>query len=335
MEFSDVTDEQIANLTPEQIEILENDPDKLAEILASQEDKTDKPKDEPKQEEEEGAANGAGKDDGEKEEEQDQEDEPVVLNKSGKGTIPYEKLKELRVENATLRDKLQSLQNTQAELESLRKQQAQAKTPEGRSEIQKQLKDRIAALKEDFPEIGASFDSVTEIVSDLSRQIEEDRAEAKKKSDEEAAAQKRVIDEQVQEAKENNPHLVHWEANDEDAWKEALMQDQILLQNPKWAKKTYDERFVEVVRRVKTIMPEATEPPTASPPEDKEKTKEKAKEKLEKAVVKKPTTLSDIRGGDNPTSEREQLENLSPLELAQKLLKMPDHKAAAMRAELD
>ena len=33
MEVEQLTDEQIANLTREQIEILENDPDKLIEIL--------------------------------------------------------------------------------------------------------------------------------------------------------------------------------------------------------------------------------------------------------------------------------------------------------------
>ena len=37
MEVDQLTDEQIANLTPEQIEILESDPDKLAEILGGQE----------------------------------------------------------------------------------------------------------------------------------------------------------------------------------------------------------------------------------------------------------------------------------------------------------
>ena len=79
-------------------------------------------------------------------------------------------------------------------------------------------------------------------------------------------------------------------------------------------------------------MPEATEPPNASPPE---KTREKAKEKLEKAVVRKPTTLSDIQGDANSASVREQLENLSLFELAQKLMKMPTHQAAALRAELD
>lgn len=336
MEVSELTDEQIANMTPEQIEMLENDPDKLAEILAGQEKGTDEPNDEPEQEEKDDAANGEGEVDEEKEED---EDKPVVLNKSGKGTIPYEKYKELRVENATLRERVQTLQSTQTELETLKTKHESARTPERRAELQKQLNERIVALKEDFPEIGNSLDSVKEIIADISREIEESKTASEAKAKEAEEQRTRTINEQVQEAKENNPHLMHWESNDADAWNEALMQDQILLNTPKWAKKSIEERFVEVVRRVKSVMPEATEPPNATPAEEpKEKaedTKQKAKAKLEKAVVKKPTTLSDIQGGANPTSESEQLENMSPFELAQKLMKMPDHTARALRAELD
>lgn len=338
MEF---TDEQIAKLTPEQITEFDENPEAAEKYLAELEKSSEESKDEPEQEDD-GAANGAGKDEDDEQEDKadkDEEEKPVVLTKNGKGTIPYEKYQELRKQNAEYRDKLQSLQNTQAELESLRAKQAQAKTPERRAELKKQLIERTERLKEDFPEIGESMTSVKEIVEDLERQIEEDRAEAKRKADEAEAEkkrveeeQKRILDEQVQEAKENNPYLTHWEAHDEDAWREAMLQDQVLLNTPKWAKKSLEERFEEVVKRVKTNMPEASEPPNTEP---SEKTKETAKAKLAKAEVKKPTTLSDIKGGANPASEREQLENLSPFELAQKLMKMPDRQAAALRADLD
>lgn len=36
MEVDQLTDERIANLTPEQIEMLENEPDRLGEILGKQ-----------------------------------------------------------------------------------------------------------------------------------------------------------------------------------------------------------------------------------------------------------------------------------------------------------
>jgi hypothetical protein len=65
---------------------------------------------------------------------------------------------------------------------------------------------------------------------------------------------------EVDEAKINNSHLVHWENNDPNAWDEALRQDEVLRSDPKWLAKTYPERFAEVVRRVRAIMPEASEP---------------------------------------------------------------------------
>lgn len=329
MEVSELTDEQIANLTPEQIEMIESDPDKLKEILAGQEEATDESEDEPEQAEEESAANGAGEDEEEK-------DEPVVLNKSGKGIIPYEKYKELRVANATLKEQLQELQSARSEIENLKAQKAAATTPERRAAIQKQLVERIGVMKEDFPQIADPLDSINEMITDLANELAAEKAANKEKADAEAAARQEAINEQVQEAKENNPHLSFWEHNDKDAWNEALEQDQILLRQPKWAKKSYEERFVEVVKRVKAVMPDATEPPKpASQPDEPEKVAAKAKEKLDKAVAKKPTTLSDIPSGASPASEKEQLENLSPLELTKRLMQMPEGKARAMRAEFD
>lgn len=332
----ELTDEQISKLTPEQItelEKLEDDPEAVAKYLADQEGETETKTDEPEQEEEDSAAHGAGQ-----EQDEEEEKEPVVLTKNGKGTIPYEKHKALRVENATLKEQLQALQKAQAELEKLQSQQAQAKTPGRWKELQEKLKKHIATTREDFPDVGNSLEAVDQLVANLQEEIEAERAErkaekeaAKAKAEEDAEAKKREIDEQVQEAKENNPDLVYWENNDEKAWNHAIRQDQALLLDPDWQKKSYSERFVEVVKRVRAIMPEASEPPdTASA-----KTKESVKAKLEKAPTRKPTTLSDIQGGGEPLSEKERIENLSPGELAQKLMKMPASAAAAMRADLD
>lgn len=338
MEIDQLTDAQIASLTSEQVEELENNPASVSKFFPDETD--DKSEDEPKQEEdpqetdEESAANGAGETDEEEEEKQ-----PVILTKNGKGTIPYEKHKSLRVENATLRAQVESLQKAQAELETLKKQHTEAKTPGRRAEIQERLNSRITAMKEDFPDVGASLDDVKELITEVIKESEEEKARNKAKAEAEAAEKKRqeeeqqrVIDEQVQEAKDNNPDLSYWEKNDEDAWNEALMQDQILLRKPYWRSKSYEERFIEVAKRVRAVMPEASEPPTEAP---SAKTKEKAKAAIEKATTRKPTTLSDIKGGANPTSEREQLENLSPQELVRKLTSMPAHQASAMRSELD
>src|SRR4051812_4699154 len=107
MEIDQLTDEQIAKLTPEQIEVLENNPEKLDEIMSAQEapqqvsevTATEKPEQEVK-----GAANGAGNGEGNAEDEgagkradsTGNEEEPAgVSTKNGRGIIPYEKHKEL------------------------------------------------------------------------------------------------------------------------------------------------------------------------------------------------------------------------------------------------
>lgn len=326
--MAELTDAEIAALTPEQITELE---EKEAAEAAAQQDGTDESGDEPKQAEKEGAANGAG--------ETEEEAEPVVLTKNGKGTIPYEKYKGLRVENATLKEQLQALETAQTELTKLKEERAEAKTPAKREAIQEALKKRIAVMKEDFPDIGESLESVTALIDDMSEEIKEQRkaaeARAEARAEEAKAAERmaeRTIGEQVQDAKENNSNLMHWEQNDPDAWQEALMQDQILLSNPKWATKPIEERFEEVVKRVKAIMPEATEPPNETP---SAKTQAKAAAKVEKAPTRKPTTLSDIPSGADPASEKDSIENLSPHELTRRLMKMPAGAAAAMRADLD
>jgi hypothetical protein len=326
----ELTDEQIANLTPEQVAEFDDNPEAVEKYLAHQEKATEESTEVPEQEvetsDEEDAANGEGE-----EAPEEEEQEPVVLTKNGKGTIPYEKHKALRVENAELKEQLQKLKSAQDELESLRKQKAEAGTPGKRAAIQAALVKRIGSMKEDFPDVGDSLDAINQLITDIAQELAEEKSANKSRAEAEAAEQKRIIDEQVQEAKENNPDLVYWEAHDEDAWKEALLQDQALMQHPKWAKKSYEERFVEVVKRVRAVMPDASEPPNQPP---SAKTQAKAKAKLEKAPERKPTTLSDVHGGGDPNSEDEAMDNLTPHQLAVRLLKMPAGKASAMRARL-
>jgi chromosome segregation ATPase len=321
MEVDQLTDEQIANLTPEQIEILENDPGRLAEILGVQKAPEEEAHEEPKQAFKDAAESGdAISDTG--------EDEPVVLNKSGKGIIPYKKHKELRVENSALREQLQS---AQSKLQELLKQKEDAKGADV-AEADDALGAHLEGLKEEMPELHKMLSAVLEGSRKQSEKLEQTLQELKREKDESERANQVSIAEQVAEAKDNNPDLVHWESNDPEAWDEALKQDEILRTNAKWAVKPFSERFQEVVRRVRAVMPEAS---TLKKTADPEKTKADARERLETAPVRRPVTLSDIQGGANPASEREQLENLSPFELAQKLMKMPTHQAAALRAELD
>jgi hypothetical protein len=310
MEVDQLTDEQIANLTPEQITMLEEDPSKLAEFLGV--------KEEPEPEEKESVANDAG------------EDEPKgVSTKSGKGIIPYEKHKELRVENSTLREQLQ---DAKSKLDELTKQKDEAKTEKAEAKADDAIAKHLDRLKDDMPELHELLSSVMKGSKDQSDKLNETLEELKREKQEAKRVEELSVKEQVAEAKDNNPDLTLWETSDPEAWDEALKQDTILRESSKWALKTYSERFDEVVRRVRAIMPEASALKKADEPDQ---TKAKAKAKLDAAPARKPTTLSDIQGGEQVTSEKEQMSNLTPSQLVAKLRSMPDSKAAAMRADLD
>jgi len=335
MEVDQLTDEQVANLTPEQIEMLENDPGKLSEIFgiqeapkeASGEAPEETTADQPKREAQQSAlddthVNG-------------DEEEPVVLNKSGKGIIPYEKHKALRVENSALREQLQAAQAARSTLEGLLKQKDEARSKTDVAEADGAITRHLETLRDDMPELHQVITAVLEGSrkqgEKLERTLEELRRERENEREESERIEQLSVAEQVAEAKDNNPDLVHWESSDPEAWDEALKQDEILRTNSKWANKPYAERFDEAVRRVRAIMPEASSPRKQPDPET---IKAEAKAKLEKAPARKPTTLSDIQGGA-PATVSDEISAMSPHELARKLMSMPAHKAAALRAELD
>lgn len=320
MELSELTDEQLKTLTPEEIEVLENNPEKLDEIMEAKEPK--KTATEPKQEEQ-GAANGAGED----------EEPPVVLNKSGKGVIPYEKHKELRQENSALKQQLQELQDAKAELDKLLKAKSDATTSKEEAKADTAIAEHLDRIKDQMPELYTVISAVMEGSRKQGEMLQKTLEELKREREEAEREKAKSAAEQVAEAKDNNPDLVHWETNDPDAWEEALRQDETLRASKKWATKPYAERFAEVVRRVRAIMPDATKPKTQPDPEQ---VKAEAQAAVKKAPARKPTTLSDIQGGISPAATAaEEIANMSPLDLANKLRSMPAHKAAAMRAELD
>jgi hypothetical protein len=326
MEISDLTNEQLRNLSHEQIERIEEDPTALDEIMAEQEPKKE-PKKEPEPEvtedtdtseqAEEDAANGKD------------EEEPVVLNKSGKGTIPYTKHKELRVENATLREELQ---NAKTKLEELLNNKIDAKTDKAEAKADDAIIKHLDVMKQDYPEMHEVIVSILDGSRKQSEKLDAALAELQREKEAAKKAEEKSVAEQVAEAKDNNPDLVLWETTDPEAWDEALRQDEILRSTTKWAKAPYADRFSEVVRRVRAIMSEAAKPNT---PDSAEETKATAKAKLEKSPARKPKTLSDIPTGGDPSSEKDAIENLTGGQLTARLMKMPEQAAAAMRAGLD
>lgn len=257
-------------------------------------------------------------------------DAPVVLNRSGNGTIPYEKHKALRVENSALREQLDAVKNRLEELQKQEKRSGSNSVPV----TDEALATHLETLKNDMPALHQVISTLLDGNRRQGEKLEETLQSFRNEQEESRRVKELSIREQVAEAKDNNPDLVHWETADPEAWEEALRQDEILRTAATWAARPYGERFEEVVRRVRAIMPEAS---IALQKEkiDPEQTKAHAKARLDAAASRKPVTLSDIQGGANPASEREQIENLNPHELAKRLMQMPSHKASALRAELD
>jgi hypothetical protein len=311
----ELTDEQIANLSGEQIEALEKDESKLDEILAAQTANA-----EPKQAVKDGAANGAGDD-----------EEPVVLTKNGKGVIPYEKHKELRVENAALR---QQLEDATKKMDGLLNVKTEAEgDPEATALADADIARHLEVLKQDMPELHQVIQAVLDGSRKQGEKLEKTLAELKGEKEQSERQQQLSVAEQVAEAKDNNPDLVHWETNDPEAWDEALKQDEILRTNAKWINKPYAERFDEVVRRVKAVNADVSTPNSKAA--TAAKARAEAQAKVAAAPTRKPTTLSDLQGGGNLLSEQEMVANMAPHELLDALMKMPGHKAAALRADLD
>ncbi len=345
MKADELTNEQIRNLTPEQIEqidALEPGAD-VDEYLAKPKATTDE---QPEQTEQDGATSGAGDEDeetkdGEKPDESEEEDEPVVLNKSGKGSIPYSTLKGVRVENATLKGQLEEAQAKLQEMDKLKallQEKQEAKGAKETDVADDAIANHLKVIEQDYPELHGSMSAIVEstkrqaekldkALADLQRKEEE----AKRKEEEAKKAAEQSVLEQVNEARDNNPDLAHWHVNDKEAFDEAVIQDAAVRSSPKWAKATYAERFEEVVRRVRAVMPEASVPKTNNP-KSAEQVQAKAKAKMDKAPVRRPTTLSDIPSGADPSSDKDLVENLTPGQLTSRLMKMPEQAQAAMRA---
>src|SRR6478736_3603197 len=150
MEVEQLTDEQIANLTREQIELPENDPGQLIEILGSKPASAESGNEKPERGEEGSELEVSSDKEG--------EHEPVVLNKSGKGVIPYEKHKQLRVENSTLREQLQA---AQGKLETLLGQKDKAKGEEIAA-ADDAIAKHLEMLKQDMPELHQVINAVLE-----------------------------------------------------------------------------------------------------------------------------------------------------------------------------
>lgn len=351
MDIDDLSPDQLASLTGEQITAIEANPDKIEEILNNQEvkDAERDSKATSEQEVDERAANGT--DEKQAKEESKEDEEPVLLNKSEKGTIPYSTLQNTRKDLAEQRARNEQLERDLADARAakeealsktteLAKAQEDASTPAEQKEADADMQEHLKVLEEDFPEQYAIVKNMIDRDSVQSKTIESLSARLEKLEgstptvDSEKDLQEKLRQESI-EAVDNNPDLAHWRDNDPEAFDEADKQDQILRTMDKWKGKSFAERFAEAVKRTRAIMPDASKPQKLSG-KDTTDLKAEAKKKVDSARVPEPTTLSDVKGAEGASlSKQEELDNMDELDLTARLMRMSPEEAAAYRAEGD
>lgn len=271
------------------------------------------------------------------------EQEPQgIATKDGKHVIPYSVLKSER-DRAT---RAEQLANEMAEkLKQLQAQAQQgnqgAKTGESaRTDPQPQAvsdlsAEDLEALKEDFPTV---YKAVMASMA-AAKALESKLAPVEETVRTVEAEQARTAQETVQDAIDAVPKLAHIQATNKEAFELAKQFDATLRTQAAWAEKPLSERFAKVAEMVESAigaieLPGAAKPASQPSAEDLRKAAQAAAAKAAKATRSDvPTSLSEFPVGQHAAQdEREEAENLTALQLADKFSSMtPDQMDAYFR----
>lgn len=196
-----------------------------------------------------------------------------VLTRDGKHVIPYsvlEKTRETALENERRARQLEeSNRRLQEQIDAL----AAGKGETGAGQpVEVFSRDRIEAVRADFPEMAELMESQNRLAAELA----EARRAAVPAQPAAATEDQRAA---VQAAIDNRPLLAKWQAESPLLFGRATEIDDALRNDPAWAAKPLDDRFAEVERRlaaeigvpVQAPSPAASAAPTppsapASPP---------------------------------------------------------------------
>lgn len=252
-------------------------------------------------------------------------EEAPIATRDGKRTIPYEVLR-------TERERRQAAESAVAELsqqvEEIRAQLSKgtvAGTAEAAAAVERATEalspEDLEALREDFPNFGKVIDNLMSTIDGLSNKV----AELASKDVARETEVQSVVAKTVQEMIDDDPVLVHLQTNEPKLFMRAVELDNSL----KADFPDMGARFEKVSKMMwdlygpfegVTLETPAAE---ASPSVSKEAAKEAVKEALRAAKPAKPATLSDLPTGEPPaSSEQNELESLSSVEIGAKLMSM-------------
>ena len=250
-----------------------------------------------------------------------------VATKDGKHVIPYTVLQGERERARRAEQLLQQAEQRARELEAQLTSGQQANSGEGATTDPDTYGDDIdaddlAALEEDFPTVARAVKAAMKRAEQLAQSINPVQQRFQQQEQESQDKQRN----EVQDAIDAVPKLAHIQANDKDAYEMAVQFDMMLRNRPEWTDKPMAERFQKVIEMVESSGITIDMPGGASL---KEAAQAKAAQSA-KAAAKVPVSLSDIPSGEAPAvNEHEAIEQMTPLQLAEKFAGMtPDQMEA-------
>lgn len=258
-----------------------------------------------------------------------------VSTKDGKHVIPYSVLKAERDRAARAeqiaREAVERVEALQAQVAagSQGAKQGEPARTDDQPKVNELTEDDLNALREDFPTVYKAVMASMAAAKALESQLKPVAETVQTVTQE----RERTQAEAVQDAIDSNPKLAHIQVADKAAFDLAKSFDATLRQQPAWADKPLAERFAKVTEMVESALGPIKLPglPASQDAADLAKAAKALAAKAAKETrTSVPTSLSEFPAGQPPAQdERQALEQLSPLQLAEKLNAMtPDQMEA-------
>lgn len=324
---------------------LSDDPEELAAAFAAIEagETPPEPKDPPPAEEPKNEDKQAVED--KQQEAKNPADEPDpqgVATKDGKNIIPYDVLKNERDRARRAEQMAKEMQDRVAQLEAMVQKQvnqganngegARTNLPTAENELSPE---DLEALKEDFPTVYKAVQASMAAAKALEAKLQPVEQAVQQEQTERAQS----AQEAVQEAIDSVPKLAHIQATNAEAFDLARQFDATLRSQAAWKGKSLSERFAKVTEMVEAALGPidlpGQKPNTSQPSAEELKAAAKAKaDQLAKSNRSNvPTSLSEAPAGQHAAQDdREEADNLTPLQLAEKFSAMtPDQMDAYFR----
>lgn len=236
-----------------------------------------------------------------------------IASKNGKHVLPFHVLQAERRRADEAARRAAELERELADLKA-------GKKPGG--EAEELTEEEVVQMEQDFPEHGKKLRAIFE----KARQFEQSaRAQPEQDAD---------TSNPIQDAIDQIPLLVDWQATDPEKFARAQEIDDVLKKSPKWKDKPIHERFAHVAKTVAEEydipVDDEPAPSTSKPGNAQRKTPEQA---IANAPRAKPNTLSDFKGGTIPDPDT-RIDRLSPVAQVDRWAGMTDEEIDAQLARL-